>query len=124
MFLSTTLTPEVSRASRAFVRRETREARLRPEFTELYPGLRPGQWEPAAVLADRLLAENLLRGNGTALRGRVLLDAHFDFRGGASRGGERDGMRAFAVRPEALAADLRSVDREMRSEASSFFPCR
>lgn len=93
MLLTTTLTPEVSRASAASARRDTREARLRPEYTELYPGVRPGHWEPAAVLADRLLADSLLRGSETAVRGRVLLDAHFEFRGGVSRGGERDGMR-------------------------------
>lgn len=70
-----------------------REARLRPEWGKLYPTLRTGQWESAAVLADRLLAESLLRGTGTALHGRVLPDAHFDFRGGAARGGERAGVR-------------------------------
>jgi hypothetical protein len=73
--------------------RFTREARLRPECGGLYPGLRAGQWEAAAVLADRLLADCLMRGNHAALRGRVLLEAHFEFRGGAARGGEREGMR-------------------------------
>jgi hypothetical protein len=92
MLLTTTLTPELTRASTAPTR-QAREARLRAEYMELYPGLRPGVWEPAAVLADRLLAESLLRGSETALRGRVLLEAHFEFRGGASQGGERDGMR-------------------------------
>ena len=70
-----------------------REARLRPEWGGLYPALRTGEWEEAVVLADRLLADSLLRGSGTALQGRVLPEAHFDFRGGASRGGERAGMR-------------------------------
>ena len=31
-----------------------REARLRPEYGELYPELVPGQWEPAARIAARL----------------------------------------------------------------------
>jgi hypothetical protein len=71
----------------------TREARLRPESGMLYPSLRPGEWIVAAVLADRVLADLILRGSGAALRGRVLPEEHFDFRGGRSRGGERDGMR-------------------------------
>jgi hypothetical protein len=70
-----------------------REARLRPEWGELYPALRAGKWESAAVLADRRMADSLLRGTGTALHGRVLPDAHFDFRGGAARGGERASVR-------------------------------
>jgi hypothetical protein len=93
MSLRTMLTLESSRASGGLARRETREARLRPEYVELYPGIRSGEWEPAAILADRLLADRLLRGSDAAIRGRVLLDAHFEFRGGASLGGERDGMR-------------------------------
>jgi hypothetical protein len=70
-----------------------REARLRSEWGRLYPGLRTGEWVPAAMLADRLLADLLLRGPGTAIHGRTLVDAHFDFRGGAARGGERAGRR-------------------------------
>ena len=73
--------------------RHAREARLRPEFAEFYPGLRAGEWVSAAVLADRVLADALLRGMGMAIRGRVLLAAHFEFRGGQSRGGERHGVR-------------------------------
>jgi len=70
-----------------------REARLRPEFAERYPGIRAGEWVPAAILADRVLAQALLRHRGTLL-GRVLLDAHFEFRYGAARGGERRGLRS------------------------------
>jgi hypothetical protein len=88
-----TLTQLTARAFGASIGRQTRKARLRPEYSGLYPGLRPGEWETAAVLADRLLADRLLRGSGAAIRGRVLLDAHFEFRDGASRGGERNGMR-------------------------------
>ena len=70
-----------------------REARLRPEFAALYPGLGAGQWAPAAVVADRLLAQSLLRASDGTIRGRVLLEAHFEFRHGTSLGGERHGLR-------------------------------
>ena len=70
-----------------------REARLRPEHAHKYPGVRPERWESAAILADRVLAGWLLRGNDIAIRGRLLLDAHFEFRGGSERGGEREGAR-------------------------------
>ncbi|HEX3236379.1 MAG TPA: hypothetical protein VHR41_19470 [Gemmatimonadales bacterium] len=70
-----------------------REARLRPDHAHRYPGIRPEKWETAAVVADRVLASWLLRGNDLAIRGRVLLEAHFEFRGGRERGGEREGAR-------------------------------
>jgi hypothetical protein len=62
-----------------------REARLRPEQADLYPGLVPGQWESAAMLADRVLAARLLRGRDLLHPGRILADAHFEFRGGQAR---------------------------------------
>lgn len=68
-----------------------REARLRAEHSHRYPGVRPERWEPAATVADRVLAGWLLRGSLIALRGRVLQDAHFEFRGGSERGREREG---------------------------------
>ena len=37
-----------------------REARLRPEFAHLYPGLTPGRWEPASRIAEAVLANVLL----------------------------------------------------------------
>ena len=74
-------------------RRLSREARLRPECASLYPALAPDQWDSAAMLADRVLADRLIHGNHAALQGRALLDSHFEFRGGANRGGERGGMR-------------------------------
>jgi hypothetical protein len=70
-----------------------REARLRPQFAALYPGLRAGEWSPAAVVADRVLAQSLLRASDGTIRGRVLLEAHFEFRHGRSLGGERHGLR-------------------------------
>jgi hypothetical protein len=70
-----------------------REARVRPEHAHRYPGIRPERWESAATVADRVLAGWLLRGNDIAIRGRVLLEGHFEFRGGSERGGEREGAR-------------------------------
>ena len=58
---------------------QIREARLRTEFAGLYPFLTPDVWEPAHVLAMRLLASALARGIATP-RGRLLDDRHFDFR--------------------------------------------
>jgi hypothetical protein len=73
--------------------RQPREARLRPGNAELYPGIRAGEWRTAAILADQVLAAYLLRGLTAAVRGRVLPETHFEFRGGISSGGEREGMR-------------------------------
>ena len=60
-----------------------REARLRPEHAGLYPGIGAGAWEPAAVLVDRIVAARLLRGGHLEIRGRMLSDEHFEFRGGS-----------------------------------------
>jgi hypothetical protein len=70
-----------------------REARLRPEHAAGYPDVRPGRWDPAATVADRVLAGRLLRGSLTARRGRALPDEHFEFRGGTAPGREREGSR-------------------------------
>ncbi|MFL5519154.1 MAG: hypothetical protein ACJ8DJ_23585 [Gemmatimonadales bacterium] len=58
-----------------------REARLLPQHVRCYPGVAPGVWESAAMLADRVLAAELLRGGVIGWRGRILHDAHFEFRG-------------------------------------------
>ena len=62
---------------------EIREARLRPEFAGLYPGLEPGTWQDAAVLAEQVLSEHLVRPSpGYMLSDSVLAKEHFEFRGG------------------------------------------
>jgi hypothetical protein len=67
-----------------------REARLRPEFAPLYPGLEPGTWLDAAILAEQVLSEHLLRPSpGYMLSDRVLAKEHFEFRGGDSSGRPR-----------------------------------
>ncbi|HEX5576179.1 MAG TPA: hypothetical protein VFX42_09920, partial [Gemmatimonadales bacterium] len=75
MSMSLLLAPDWAGTSPEPRRRQSREARLRPEFANLYPGLRPDEWASAAVMADRVLADSLLRGSETAIRGRVLLEA-------------------------------------------------
>ncbi len=58
-----------------------REARLRPEFATLYPGVDPETWYAAATLAEHLLGR-IVRGQGDEpLAPRVLDPAHFEFRG-------------------------------------------
>ena len=59
-----------------------REARLLAEFAGLYPYLSPDRWEPAAVLADRVVAHTLGRPDGRFITGERALDPkHFEFRG-------------------------------------------
>ena len=60
-----------------------REARLRAEFADLYPGIDPGVWLSAATVADRLTARLLREGKANlALVPRTLDPQHFEFRGG------------------------------------------
>jgi hypothetical protein len=66
-----------------------REARLRPEYSERYPGVPAGVWEPAATLADCVTAGGLLRMSPVTWRDRALEDEHFEFRGGEEREDER-----------------------------------
>jgi hypothetical protein len=63
----------------------SRETRVRSGFGQLYPELRPGWWE-AAQAAARRVADRLVTQQGYAavLKGRVLPDEHFEFRGGSS----------------------------------------
>jgi hypothetical protein len=66
---------------------EGREARLRPEFAALYPGLEPGVWQDAGSIAEQMLTEHLMRPSpGYMLSDRVLANEHFEFRGGDHRG--------------------------------------
>lgn len=62
----------------------SRETRVRPGFGHLYPELRSG-WE-AAQEAARRLADRIVSRQGYAavLKGRVMPEEHFEFRGGSS----------------------------------------
>jgi hypothetical protein len=82
-----TLAPSVSPQTWAISQRATsiREARLSPIAAHHYPWVEPGRWQPAAVLADQVVAGRLLRGTHHFSGGRALTDAHFEFRGGIER---------------------------------------
>ena len=59
-----------------------REARLRPEFADRYPGVDPGVWYIAATLAEHLLARFLREGEaGRTPPERIMDPDHFEFRG-------------------------------------------
>ena len=64
-----------------------REARLRPEFDYLYPGIEPGQWQPVEALINRVVT--MLYGDpkqsGVITGDRLLRDDHFEFRGASPR---------------------------------------
>jgi hypothetical protein len=63
-----------------------RLARLRPEFSPLYPGIMPDVWFKASVMVDQVWAIRLRRGQaGPPLRDRILDPEHFEFRYGTSR---------------------------------------
>ena len=67
-----------------------REARLRPEFAELYPGIEPDVWYTAATLAEHLLARFLRHDlSDRTVPPRVLDPEHFEFRGTAGMAGGR-----------------------------------
>jgi hypothetical protein len=69
-----------------------REARLRPEFADRYPGVDPGVWYVAATLAEHLLARFLREGEaGRTQPERVMDPEHFEFRG------ENDLPNAFQI---------------------------
>jgi hypothetical protein len=63
-----------------------RQARLKPEFAHVYPGVEPDTWHPAAALADRVLGcRLLLPSGGFVLHERAMSGGHFEFRGGGLR---------------------------------------
>jgi hypothetical protein len=62
-----------------------REARLRPEWADLYPGVRPEIWHVAAELVPQVLRHRLQSQGTWEFTRRILMDDHFEFRGGRPR---------------------------------------
>ena len=65
-----------------------REARLRPEFASLYPGVEPGVWLPATTVGQKLLLWHLAT-SVTPQGERLMAEEHFEFRGGPGTATER-----------------------------------
>lgn len=62
-----------------------REARLRAEWASLYPGLAPGLWMAASQLVPLVLRHRLQDERRWEFARRILVDEHFEFRGGRPR---------------------------------------
>jgi hypothetical protein len=69
-----------------------REARLKPEYASLYPGVRPGVWMPASAIGQQLLLWHLTA-PATPQGDRLMAEGHFEFRGGQKRVGSWIDMR-------------------------------
>jgi hypothetical protein len=62
-----------------------REARLRPQWAHLYPGLQTDGWMVAAELVPLVLRHRLQDQPTWEFTHRILVDEHFEFRGGRAR---------------------------------------
>ena len=62
-----------------------REARLRPEWADLYPGITADVWYAAAELVPAVLRQRLQERSTWEFAERILIDGHFEFRGGRAR---------------------------------------
>jgi hypothetical protein len=69
-----------------------REARLRPEWAHLYPGLEANVWVIAAQLVPLVLRHRLHEQPTWEFTRRILVDQHFEFRGGHKRDNSWSGV--------------------------------
>jgi hypothetical protein len=77
------------------IRADVRQALLKSGSAHLYPGIPPGEWQPAAVMADMVMALRLGTHHRSAqARDRVLDERHFEFRGRLSAGAQDDQRRS------------------------------
>lgn len=63
-----------------------REARLKPEYADLYPPLSPSAWTAAAEIGAKLLFWHIKSIGALPSGERLLNNEHFEFRGGWNRG--------------------------------------
>jgi len=75
------------------VRADVRQALLKSSSAHLYPGIPPGEWQPASVMVSLVLALKSANGRGASARDRILDGNHFEFRGRLSAGGQDDQRR-------------------------------
>jgi hypothetical protein len=87
---------EYQRAStQGRARADVRQALLKSGYAHLYPGIPPGEWQPAAVMADLVVASRPRpRHHHSQGRDRVLDEKHFEFRGLPSAGTQDDQRRS------------------------------
>jgi hypothetical protein len=77
------------------VRADVRQALLKSSVAHLYPGIPPGEWQPAAVMVNQVLALRSRSAPATgSVRERVLDPEHFEFRGRLSAGALDDQRRS------------------------------
>jgi hypothetical protein len=84
-FAEARLPPVAPQAIRVVVAMAVREARLLPQWAQLYPGLEPGEWFVAAQLVPLVLRNRLQVQPTWEFTRRILVDEHFEFRGGRPR---------------------------------------
>lgn len=78
---------------------QERQARLKPQFASLYPGVVAGEWIPAWLLAEQLMVAADRRGIEPG--SRVCEPTHCEFRGGGKRPPEFRALRTRAAdRPQ------------------------
>jgi hypothetical protein len=77
------------------VRADVRQALLKLGSAHLYPGIPPGEWQPAAVMANMVHAIRAGdRHDPAKRRNRLLDERHFEFRGRLSAGAQDDQRRS------------------------------
>lgn len=77
------------------IRADVRQALLKSGAAHLYPGIPPGEWQPANVMVDLVLAlRNAVSHGASQPRHRVLDERHFEFRGRLSAGAQDDQRRS------------------------------
>ena len=76
------------------VRADVRQALLKSSSAHLYPGIPPGEWQPATVMTELVLALKSTNSRAPSARDRILDGDHFEFRGRLSAGGQDDQRRS------------------------------
>jgi hypothetical protein len=98
--------------------RRGREARLRPEYADLYPGLEPDTWIPVEDLLRHVT--NLVhqdRGRARVIVGtRLLRQEHFEYRGSSAR---PEGLPRGSTRISDSGAEPRELDGTRRGSADN-----
>ena len=76
-------------------RANVRQALLKSGYAHLYPGIPPGEWQPASVMAAMVFAlRPTPRSQTQQHRDRILNERHFQFRGLPSAGSQDDQRRS------------------------------